>query len=208
VSRSAAGRANGSGSSPARTVCVYCASSRSAHPQYREAARRLGTTLADRGYGVIYGGGAVGSMGALADGALSRGGRVVGVLPRFMAELEWGHKGLSELELVEDIRTRKHLMLMRSDAAVALPGGTGTLEELLEALSLKRLGLYLHPIVIVNTRSFFDPLIELLSRAVAERFMDARHRDMWCVVDRPEEVPEAIERSPAWSEQARGFAAV
>lgn len=191
-----------------RSVCVYCASSRSAHPAYREAAFRLGETLAGQGYGVVYGGGAVGSMGALADGALSRGGRVVGVLPRFMAELEWGHKGLSELELVEDMRTRKHRMLVLSAAAVALPGGSGTLEEVLEAISLKRLGLYLHPIVLVNTRSYFDPLVALLGRAVDERFMDARHLQMWRVVEHPEEVPAAIESAPRWSEEARRFAGV
>ena len=190
------------------SVCVYCASSRSAHPDYRVAAYRLGETLAEQGYGVVYGGGAVGSMGALADGALSRGGTVVGILPRFMAELEWGHKGLTELELVEDMRTRKHRMLVRSAAAVALPGGSGTLEELLEAISLKRLGLYLHPIVVVNTRGFFDPLIAQLGRAVDERFMDARHLEMWRVVEEPEEVPHAIESSPGWSADARQFAAV
>jgi len=187
---------------------VYCASSRSAHPEYRAAAFRLGETLAEAGYGVVYGGGAVGSMGALADGALSRGGRVVGVLPRFMAELEWGHKGLSELELVEDMRTRKHRMLMRSAAAIALPGGSGTLEELLETISLKRLGLYLHPIVIVNTRGYFDPLVALLASAVEERFMDARHLQMWQVVERPEDVPQAIECATSWSADARRFAGV
>ncbi len=204
----AAGGGEDARSTGERSVCVYCASSRSAHPEYRTAAYRLGEVLAKHGYTVVYGGGAVGSMGALADGALSRGGRVVGVLPRFMAELEWGHKGLSELELVEDMRARKHRMLMLSRAAVALPGGSGTLEEVLEAISLKRLALYLHPIVLVNTRSFFDPLIALLARAVEERFMDARHADMWRVVRSPDEVPEAIETSPRWSESARGFAAV
>jgi len=191
-----------------RSVCVYCASSRSSHPEYRAAAHQLGVTLAEHGYGIVYGGGAVGSMGALADGALSRGGRVVGVLPRFMAELEWGHKRLSELQLVEDMRTRKHLMLSRSRAAIALPGGCGTLEELLEAITLKRLGLYVNPIVLVNTRAFFEPLIELLSHAVAERFMDERHLQMWQVVERPEQAPQAIESAPAWSAEARGFAAV
>src|SRR5438105_15672146 len=90
-----------------RAVCVYCASSRLAHPEYRAAARRLGEVLAGQGVGIVYGGGAVGSMGALADGALSHGGRVIGILPRFMAELEWGHKGLTALKLVEDLRTRK-----------------------------------------------------------------------------------------------------
>src|SRR5579862_5969228 len=129
----------------ARAVCVYCASSRTAHPEYREAAFRLGEALAEHSITVIYGGGGKGSMGALADGALSKGGRVIGILPRFMAELEWGHRGLAQLELVEDMRTRKHAMLARSQGAIALPGGSGTLEELLEAVTLKRLGLYLNP---------------------------------------------------------------
>lgn len=191
-----------------RSVCVYCASSRSADPAYRDAARRLGVTLAEHGFGIIYGGGAVGSMGALADGAISRGGHVLGVLPRFMAELEWGHKGISDLQLVEDMRTRKHLMLTQSAAVIALPGGSGTLEELLEAISLKRLGLYLNPIILVNTRGFFDALGELLTRCVQERFMDARHLQMWQIVAEPEQVPQALAASPNWSAEARGFAAI
>jgi uncharacterized protein (TIGR00730 family) len=191
-----------------RAVCVYCASSRLAHPDYRAAARRLGEVLARAGIGIVYGGGAVGSMGALADGALAAGGRVTGILPRFMAELEWGHKGLSELQLVEDLRTRKHMMLTISQAAIALPGGSGTLEELLEAITLKRLGLYLNPIVLVNTRGFFNPLLTQLGNAVEERFMDTRHLTMWQVVATPEEVPAALANAPAWSAQARSFAAV
>lgn len=191
-----------------RAVCVYCASSRACSPDYHEAAFRLGTVLATGGFTVVYGGGAVGSMGALADGALSRGGRVVGVLPRFMQELEWGHKGLSELQLVEDMRARKHLMLSQSQAAVALPGGSGTLEELLEAISLKRLGLYLGPIVLVNTRSFFDPLTQLLSHAIAERFMADQHQVMWQVVSEPEQVIDAFASAPAWSAEAQKFAAL
>src|SRR3984885_3701100 len=192
----------------ARAVCVYCASSRTAHPEYRAAAHRLGEVLADAGVGIVYGGGAVGSMGALADGALARGGRVLGILPRFMAELEWGHKGLTELQLVEDLRTRKHMMLTLSQAAIALPGGSGTLEELLEAITLKRLGLYLNPILLVNTRSFFTPLLALLARAIEERFMDPRPLAMWQVVASPEEVPAALASAPAWSADARSFAAV
>ena len=191
-----------------RTVCVYCASSRSAHPDYRAAARRLGEVLAAAGVGIVYGGGAAGSMGALADGALARGGRVIGILPRFMADLEWGHKGLTDLQLVEDLRTRKHVMLTLSQAAIALPGGSGTLEELLEAITLKRLGLYLKPIVLVNTRGFFAPLLKLLDHAIEERFMDRRHLDMWQVVAQPEEVPAALAAAPAWGPEARSFAAV
>lgn len=191
-----------------RAVCVYCASSRTAHPEYREAAFRLGESLALRGIAVIYGGGAKGSMGALADGALSKDGRVIGILPRFMADLEWGHRGLSELRLVEDMRTRKHLMLAGAQAAVALPGGCGTLEELLEAITLKRLGLFLGPIVLVNTRGYFQPLLEMLSRSVEEHFMDARHALMWQVVAQPEDVADALERAPSWSAEFRSFAAV
>jgi hypothetical protein len=191
-----------------RAVCVYCASSSTAHPEYREAAFKLGEALAAGGITVIYGGGGRGSMGALADGALGKGGRVVGILPRFMDDLEWGHRGLSELKLVEDMRTRKHLMLAGAQAAIALPGGCGTLEELLEAITLKRLGLFLGPIVLVNTRGYFQPLLETLSRAVEEHFMDARHALMWQVVARPEDVPDALARAPAWSVEFRSFAAV
>lgn len=189
-------------------VCVYCASSRTSHADYRHAARRLGEVLAGAGITIVYGGGAVGSMGALADGALAAGGRVIGILPRFMAELEWGHAGLTELQLVEDLRARKHAMLTLSQAAIALPGGSGTLEELLEAITLKRLGLYLNPIVLVNTRGFFTPLLEVLHRAVDEHFMDPRHLRMWQVVDTPEAVPEALRNAPAWSPDSRSFAAV
>jgi uncharacterized protein (TIGR00730 family) len=99
-------------------------------------------------------------------------------------------------------------MLTLSQAAIALPGGSGTLEELLEAITLKRLGLYLNPIVLVNTRDFYTPLLEVLARAVEERFMDPRHLQMWQVVATPEEVPAALERAPAWSAAARSFAAI
>jgi len=191
-----------------RSVCVYCASSRTAHPDYRAAAHRLGEVLARAGIGIVYGGGARGSMGALADGALAAGGRVIGILPRFMADLEWGHSGLTELELVEDMRTRKHLMLTRSQAAIALPGGSGTLEELLEAITSKRLGLYLNPILLVNTRGFFDPLLALFNHAIDEHFMDARHAQMWSVVAEAEEVPEALRRASAWGPESRSFAAL
>ncbi len=191
-----------------KTVCVYCASSRACDPVYHDAARQLGSILADAGYAIVYGGGASGSMGALADGAIERGGRVTGVIPRFMVDLEWGHRGLTNLHVVEDMRIRKHMMLTESQGVVALPGGSGTFEELFEALSLKRLGLYTHAIVLVNTRRYFDPLIKLLQYTVAERFMDERHLQMWQVVDTPEEVPHALEHAPPWSSAARAFAAV
>ena len=176
-------------------VCVYAASSKACHPDYHDAARRLGAFLAERRFGITYG------------GALSRGGRITGVLPRFMNDLEWGHAGLTELHLVEDMHTRKHRLLSGSYAVVALPGGSGTLEELLEAITLKRLGLYFGPIVLVNTRRFFDPLLQLLVSAIEERFMDERHRVMWQVVSQPEQVAEAFSTARPWSPEARNFAA-
>lgn len=191
-----------------RSVCVYCASSQACEGAYHEVARRLGGLLAAAGCTVVYGGGRAGSMGALAEGALAAGGRIVGVIPRFMVDLEWGHDDLTELHVVEDMRARKHEMLTRATAVVALPGGTGTLEELFEAITLKRLGLYLGPIVIVNTRGFFEPLLAQLALAIERRFMDARHESMWTVVAGPEDVLPAIEASPAWREDSRDFAVV
>jgi len=145
-------------------------------------------------------------MGRLATAALANGGAVTGILPRFMDELEWGHRGLTELRICADMHERKRLMLELSDAVVALPGGCGTLEELFEAITWKRLGLYLKPIVIVNVNSFFDPCIELLSRCIADRFMDGRHAEMWSVVSEPEAVFEALVSAPGWSLETRSFA--
>ncbi|HEU0225523.1 MAG TPA: TIGR00730 family Rossman fold protein [Steroidobacteraceae bacterium] len=191
---------------PQRSVCVYCASSAACEPQYHEVARRLGALLAGAGWTVIYGGGRSGSMGALAEGALGAGGRVVGVIPKFMIDLEWGNDDLSELHVVEDMRTRKHEMLTRAGAVVALAGGTGTLEELFEAITLKRLGLFLGPIVIVNTAGYYDPLLAQLAAAIDGRFMDARHDRMWTVVAAAEDVLAAIGRSPQWDAGNRDFA--
>jgi len=190
------------------TVCVYCASSNVCDPGYHDVARRLGALLADAGCALVYGGGRAGSMGALADGALARGGRVVGIIPRFMRELEWGHEELTELHVVEDMRTRKHEMLARASAVVALAGGCGTFEELMEAITLKRLGLYLGPIVIVNTGGYYDPLLEQFARAIDGRFMDARHGAMWQVVAEPEEVVQALETAPGWDSRSIDFAAL
>jgi len=190
------------------TVCVYCASSNGCDPSFHAAARRLGGLLAAAGCTLVYGGGRAGSMGALADGALAHGGRVVGIIPRFMRELEWGHEELTELHVVEDMRTRKHEMLARASAVVALAGGCGTFEELMEAITLKRLGLYLGPIVIVNTAGYYDPMLEQFSRAIEGRFMDARHGAMWQVVAEPEEVVAALEAAPGWGADSIDFAAV
>ena len=189
-------------------VCVFCASSSLVDGEYRTSAHRLGGLLARNGVTIVYGGGAIGLMGTLADAALAEQGRVIGIIPGFMQELEWGHAGVTELRVVDSMHQRKRQMVEGVDAVVALPGGCGTLEELLEVITLKRLAIYLNPIVLVNIRGYFDPLIQLLDNAVKERFMDPRHRSMWTVVDSADDVLKAIETAPAWSAETRAFSAL
>src|SRR5260370_30316238 len=191
-----------------QSVCVYCSSSNQAPAIYLDAAARLGRILAENGITIVYGGSSVGSMGRLAAAALEAGGKVIGVLPRFMDDLEWGHRALSELRIVDDMHERKRVMLELADAAIALPGGCGTLEELFEAITWKRLGLYFGPVVLVNVNGFFDPCIELLHRCVDECFMDEKHPAMWGVGADPEAVMETLREAPVWSRDARKFAAL
>ena len=195
-------------SEPPARVCVYCASSRKSAARYLDAAYALGAVLAGEGFGLVYGGGSTGCMGQVADGALEAGGSVVGVIPRMLEEMEFAHRGLAELHVVEDLHARKGKMLSLADAVVALPGGSGTLEELLEAITWKRLGLFVGPIVMVNLDGFFDPCLALLDRAIEERFMDARHRAMWGAVSSVDEVVDALRAAPGWDPSARTFATV
>ena len=191
-----------------KRVCVYCASSSSCDPSYHRAAHQLGRTIAEAGITLVFGGGGKGSMGHLADGALRAGGRVIGVIPQFMSDREWAHRGLSELVLTRDMHERKRLMIQEVDAVIALPGGCGTFEELFEAMAWKRLGIYSGPIIIVNTGDFYRPCIELLERSIAERFMDERHRRMWTVVAHADQVLDAIITAPLWPAQNRDFAVI
>lgn len=189
-------------------ITVYAASSQALAPDYINAARRLGRTLGEAGLTIIYGGGGHGLMGAMADAALTAGAEVHGVIPEFLTRVEAGHPGLSSLEIVADMRTRKARMLEGSSGVVALPGGCGTFEELFEAITLKRLGQFLGPIVLVNTRGYYDQLLEFLHHSVNERFMNRSHLQMWQSVDEPEQVLQALRLAPAWSAAAIDQAAV
>ncbi len=191
---------------PIESILVFCASSTAADPVYREAAAELGRMIARAGRTLVYGGGALGSMGALADAALAERGDVIGILPNFMEELEWAHSGLTRLETVVDMQERKRRMTAASDGVVALPGGCGTLEEVFEVITAKRLGLFLGPLVFLNQKGFFDPCIELLERSVSERFMGERHLDMWSVVDEVADVIPALDSATPWPADARSFA--
>ena len=189
-----------------RHVLVFCASSGSCDPAFHAAAASLGRALARAGDTVVYGGGAVGSMGALANAALDEGGRVIGIIPRFMREREWAHTGISELRLVDDMQQRKRDMLALADAIVTLPGGSGTFEELFEAITSKRLGLFRSPIVILNQAGFYDPLFALLKRSVHERFMSEEHLEIWQAVDHVDHVLPAIAAAAPWPADAVRFA--
>lgn len=189
-----------------KRVCVFCGSSEKCDPLYLEAATALGGSLAKANMSLVYGGGRAGLMGRVADGALNAGGTVLGVLPRFMDDVEWGHTGVQELRLVDDMHERLRTMKQEADAFVALPGGCGTLDELFQTITWKRLGLHVGPIVIVNLGGFFDPCIAMLERCIAERFMNPGHAAIWTVVDSAAGVVPALLDAPAWEHKPLEFA--
>lgn len=191
-----------------QSVCVYCASSTKIAPAYFEAASELGRLLAQHRVRLINGAGSIGLMRACSDACLAAGGQVTGVIPRFMVEQEWHHTGLTELIITEDMHTRKQTMARLSQGAIALPGGCGTMEELLEVITWKQLGLYLDPIVILNVNGFFDPLIEQLGRAIDEHFMRPEHGQIWQVASTPQEALNLVFATPVWDKSVRKFAAI
>lgn len=180
------------------SVCVYCASSSRVAPVYFEAAQALGQLLAREGIRCIYGAGGQGLMGTLADAVMAEGGEIVGVIPRFMYDNGWNHPALKNIEITPDMHSRKQRMAALSDAVIALPGGCGTLEELLEIITWKQLGLYLHPIVVLNVDGYYDPLLQMLDRATDQHFMRPEHQAMWCSATTPQKAIEALYRAPEW----------
>ena len=190
------------------SVCVYSASSTQIDPLYVDAAKRLGRLLGEKQIRLVNGAGNMGLMAAVADATLQAGGEAVGVIPRFMVEQGWHHTGLTELHVVNDMHERKQLMARLSDGVIALPGGCGTLEELLEIITWKQLGLYLNPIIVLNVKGYFDPLLAMLAKAVEERFMRVRHGDIWQVAATPDEAIELLFTTPLWDASIRKFAAI
>ena len=190
------------------SVCVYSASSTKIDAVYFQAADTLGYLLAEHRIRLINGAGSIGLMCSVADAVLKNGGEVTGVIPRFMVEQNWHHTGLTELIEVESMHERKRKMADLSDGIIALPGGCGTLEELLEIITWKQLGLYLNPIVILNINGFFDPLLEMLEKAIDENFMRRQHGDIWKVEQTPEEAVQLLYEIPVWDISIRKFAAI
>ncbi len=181
-----------------KSVCVYCASSDSVDPVYFDAAHALGRQIAVSGMSLVYGAGSHGLMGALSDGVKECGGKVIGVIPRFMVERGWARPDLDEMIQVESMHERKDVMCSIGDAAIALPGGVGTLDEFMDSLSLKKLGLYTKPMVLLNTNGFFDPLSDFLDNCVRERFMRLEHGQMYQVAETPEMAIEMILTQRPW----------
>ncbi len=173
------------------TVCVYCGSRFGRDPRYRAAAAQLGRGLAERGMMLVYGGGHVGTMGVLADAALNAGGRVIGVIPRYLDRREVGHRGISELFIVETMHERKAKMAKLSDAFVILPGGLGTLDETFEILTWKQIGLIEAAIILVDLNHYWRDLLVQLQRAVDEDFVQPHYLEL---MDRCETIEAALER--------------
>lgn len=171
-----------------KTVCVYCAASSDVDCRYLDAAYRMGTALAKAGVTTVCGAGNTGLMRNLADGCLDNGGTVVGIIPKFMADNGWGYEeALSETIVTDDIQQRKQMMAKMADAAIALPGGCGTLEELMEIITWRQLGLFSGEIIIVNTGDYYRPLLEMLQRCIDQHFMKKEQASLWRVAQTPEE---------------------
>ena len=183
---------SGPSKSRIRALCVYCGSSDAVAPEHLAAAAELGRLAAGRGIEVVFGGGRVGLMGALADGTLGAGGRVTGVIPEHLRDLEVGHDGVDEMIVVDSMHARKRRMFEISDAFCALPGGLGTLDEFFEIITWKQLGLHDKPVVLVNPDGFWDPLLALIAHQLEAGYIRPRHAGLYRVVERIEAVFDAI----------------
>lgn len=191
-----------------QTICVYCGSSSQVDSVYLQAAEDLGKILAGNRIRLVYGGGDIGLMGTLAKSVLKAGGEVTGIIPRFMYDENWFCPDVSDLVVVDSMHERKQMMANVSEALVALPGGIGTLEELLEIITWKQLGLVNKPIVIANINNYYTPLLQMLHDVAENKFMRDQHLKMWEVVDSVHDILPAIKNSTEWDMNSRKFAAM
>jgi hypothetical protein len=190
------------------TICVFASSSSRIDNEYAVVATSLGKLLAQASTDVVYGGGGIGLMGRLADAVLANGGKITGVIPGFMKEEGWDHPSVSEMIITSDMGERKKRMFQLADAIVALPGGVGTLEELTEAMTLKQLGLYKGPIIILNTLNFYKSLIDFLGHMVSGNFLRYEHRGMWEIAESAEDVMNILAKKEGWLHDPRSIAKI
>ena len=177
-----------------RNICVFCGSQSGIAPRYRQTAIELGRLLAQRGHGLVYGGGHVGLMGTIADAVLEAGGAVTGVIPKPMTERELAHETVTKLYVVSSMHERKALMASLSDAFIAMPGGYGTLEELFEVIAWAQLGIHRKPIGVLNASGYFDALLSLVEHMIGEGFVKSRHRGLFVTADQPQALLDALQR--------------
>ena len=194
--------------SSVKSIAVYCASSNKVRASFVTAAERLGEVIAAEGKRLVYGDGGIGLRAAVARGALREGGEVVGVIPQFMVDQAWNNPDSTKTIITQTMHERKATICEISDAMVALPGGIGTFEELLECLTWKQLGLHHNPVVILNTEGYYDKLLACSDQMVEEQMMRPIHKDMYVVVSEPEEVLPAIMNAPAWDPSTRRLASI
>jgi len=190
------------------TICVFASSSGRIDNEYFMAAASLGRLLAGTGRDVVFGGGGIGLMGALADAVIENNGKITGVIPGFMQEHGWDHKGVTEMIVTTDMGDRKKQMFALADAVVALPGGVGTLEELAEAITLKQLGLFRGAVIVLNTLDFYKPLIEFFNKMVDGQFLRKEHKDIWQIAHYPDEVIEILSCYKPWIHDPRSIAKI
>lgn len=191
-----------------RRICVYCASSTKIDERYFRDAERLGRLMAGEGITVVNGAGNMGLMQACADGCMNAGGKAIGIIPAFMIKEGWCHTGMSEIIETRDMHERQDMMARMADAAIVLPGGCGTFAELTELITWKQLGLYLKPIVLLNTCGYYDPMLRVLEQAMEQNFMRPEHADIWKVAATPEEALRLAVTTPDWDVSIRRFAAI
>ncbi|MBR5854159.1 MAG: TIGR00730 family Rossman fold protein [Paludibacteraceae bacterium] len=190
------------------SVAIYCSSSNKVRSSYMDAARRLGELFAQSGICMIYGDGGIGLMAAAAEGVLDAGGEVLGVIPQFMVDAGWNNPRSTHTIVTNTMHERKATICQKAEAMVALPGGIGTFEELLECLTWKQLGLHTCPVIILNTDGYYDRLLSCLDYMIEEQMMRPIHRDMFIVVNTPEDVIPAILAAPEWDSSTRRLAAI
>ena len=185
-----------------RNICVFCGSQSGTDARYRQTAIELGRLLAQRGHGLVYGGGHVGLMGTIADAALEAGGAVTGVIPKPMTDRELAHETVTKLYVVSSMHERKALMASLSDAFIALPGGYGTLEELFEVIAWAQLGIHRKPIGVLNVEGYFDALISFVDHTVAEGFIKSKYRGLFVTAEQPLDPPRCAAAAPTAADAA------
>jgi uncharacterized protein (TIGR00730 family) len=179
-------------------VCIFASSSSRIRSEYADAASELGVLLSRADTEVVFGGGGIGLMGKLADAIIKNNGTITGVIPSFMKDEGWNHNYVNEMIVTADMGERKKQMFAMADAIVALPGGVGTLEELTEAITLKQLGLFRGPIIILNTLNFYKSLFDFFEHMVSEYFLRSEHKAIWEIADTPQDVMTLLDKKDAW----------